>query len=124
MTEAYLDTVIKQFPQGFVDFGAFNQILQQRQPDENDTEEQVVEAFRVFDKDQQGTIALSELQTVLSNLGEKLTVGWGWRFGFFVFKFFVLCFKEDEVDELLREAGMQGQQQIDYRQFARVIMGN
>ena len=38
-----------------------------------DTEEDIIEAFRVFDKDGNGTISAAELRHVMTNLGEKLT---------------------------------------------------
>jgi Ca2+-binding EF-hand superfamily protein len=40
---------------------------------ETDTEEELIESFKVFDKDGDGLIAIWELREVLSNLGEKLT---------------------------------------------------
>jgi calmodulin len=40
---------------------------------EQDTEEDIIEAFRVFDKDGNGTISAAELRHVMTNLGEKLT---------------------------------------------------
>lgn len=38
-----------------------------------DTEDDIIEAFRVFDKDGNGTISAAELRHVMTNLGEKLT---------------------------------------------------
>lgn len=40
---------------------------------ETDTEEELIESFKVFDKDGDGLIAIWELKEVLTNLGEKLT---------------------------------------------------
>jgi calmodulin len=40
---------------------------------EQDTEDDIIEAFRVFDKDGNGTISAAELRHVMTNLGEKLT---------------------------------------------------
>ena len=40
---------------------------------DTDTDEELREAFRVFDKDNDGYITGSELKHVMSNLGEKLT---------------------------------------------------
>ena len=40
---------------------------------DTDTDEELREAFRVFDKDNDGYITGTELKHVMSNLGEKLT---------------------------------------------------
>jgi Ca2+-binding EF-hand superfamily protein len=40
---------------------------------EQDTEDDIIEAFRVFDKDGNGTISAAEPRHVMTNLGEKLT---------------------------------------------------
>lgn len=40
---------------------------------DTDTEEEMVEAFRVFDKDGNGVITAEELKMVMANLGENLT---------------------------------------------------
>lgn len=59
-----------------------------------DSEEEIKEAFKVFDKDGNGMISLHELAQVMANLGEKLT--------------------DDELDEMMREADINGDGQIDY----------
>ena len=52
------------------------------------------EAFRVFDKDGNGFISAAELRHVMTNLGEKLT--------------------DEEVDEMIREADIDGDGQVNY----------
>ena len=56
-----------------MDFPAFLTIMARKMKD-TDTEEDIIEAFRVFDKDGSGVISAAELRHVMTNLGEKLTV--------------------------------------------------
>jgi len=73
-----------------------------RKMKDQDTEEDIIEAFRVFDKDGNGTISAAELRHVMTNLGEKLT--------------------EEEVDEMIREADVNGDGIIDYKEFTKIIL--
>ena len=59
-----------------------------------DTDEELREAFKVFDKDGNGFISAAELRHVMTNLGEKLT--------------------DEEVDEMIREADIDGDGQVNY----------
>ena len=61
---------------------------------DSDMESEIRQAFRMFDKDGNGFISATELRHVMTNLGEKLT--------------------EAEADEMLREADIDGDGQIDY----------
>lgn len=61
---------------------------------DTDSEEEIREAFRVFDKDGNGFISAAELRHVMTNLGEKLT--------------------DEEVDEMIREADIDGDGQVNY----------
>ena len=51
------------------------------------------EAFKVFDRDNNGFISAAELRHVMTSIGEKLT--------------------DDEVDEMIREADQDGDGRID-----------
>ena len=69
----------------------------------NDAEE-IKEAFKVFDKDGNGYISAAELRHIMTNLGEKLT--------------------DEEVDEMIREADVDGDGQINYDEFVDMMMQN
>lgn len=47
--------------------------MMSRKMRDTDSEEEILEAFKVFDKDGSGFITAAELQHVMTNLGEKLT---------------------------------------------------
>jgi calmodulin len=69
---------------------------------ENDTEDEIREAFKVFDKDGNGFISAAELRHVMTNLGEKLT--------------------DEEVDEMIREADVDGDGQVNYDEFVKMML--
>ena len=71
---------------------------------DTDSEEELKEAFKVFDKDGNGFISASELRHVMTNLGEKLT--------------------DEEVDEMIREADVDGDGQINYEEFVKMMMSS
>ena len=57
--------------------------------------------IRVFDKDGNGYISAAELRHVMTNLGEKLT--------------------DEEVDEMIREADIDGDGQVNYEEFVTMM---
>jgi len=72
-----------------------------RKMKDTDSEEEIREAFRVFDKDGNGFISAAELRHVMTNLGEKLT--------------------DEEVDEMIREADIDGDGQVNYEGMIAVV---
>ncbi|KAL5722044.1 Calmodulin-3 [Ranunculus cassubicifolius] len=58
--------------------------------------------FKVFDKVQNGFISAAKLRHVMTNLGEKLT--------------------NDEVDVMIREAAVDGDGQVNYEEFVRMML--
>ena len=68
-----------------------------------DSHSDIIEAFKIFDKDGNGYINAAEFRHVMSNLGEKLT--------------------EQEVDELIKEADKDGDGQVNYDEFVNMMHG-
>lgn len=86
---------------GTVDFPEFLTMMARKMKD-TDSEEEILEAFKVFDKDGNGFISAAELRHIMTNLGEKLT--------------------DEEVDEMIREADIDGDGQINYEEFVKMMM--
>lgn len=72
---------------GTIDFAEFLTLMA-RKMKTKDSEAEILEAFKVFDKDGSGKISASELRQVMNNLGEKLS--------------------DQEVEEMIREADLDG----------------
>jgi len=64
------------------------------------SKEEVIEAFRVFDKDGKGTMSVSEFREILTELGEPMSPG--------------------EIDEMIYEA-CGNSQSINYHQFVDML---
>lgn len=89
--------ILKKFlGNGTIDFPEFLTMMARKMKD-TDSEEEIREAFRVFDKDGNGFISAAELRHVMTNLGEKLT--------------------DEEVDEMIREADIDGDGQVNYEGY-------
>lgn len=86
---------------GSIDFPEFLTMMARKMKD-TDSEEEIIEAFKVFDKDGNGFISRAELSHVMTNLGEKLT--------------------DEEVDGMIHEADVDGDGFINYEEFVRMMM--
>ncbi|KAL4448878.1 hypothetical protein ABPG77_007595 [Micractinium sp. CCAP 211/92] len=103
-TEAELQDMITEVDadgNGTIDFPEFIQLMARKMKD-TDSEAELMEAFKVFDKDGNGFISAAELRHVMTNLGEKLT--------------------DEEVDEMIREADTDGDGQVDYNEFVKMML--
>lgn len=83
---------------GSIDFPEFLTMMARKMEDA-DSEEEILQAFKVFDKDGNGFISAAELRHILTNLGEVLT--------------------DEDVDGMIREADIDGDGQINYKEFVR-----
>lgn len=104
VTEAEVKEMIKGVDDdgsGTVDFNEFLGLMSKKLKD-NEAEEEFRAAFKVFDKDHNGLISPDELRQVMKNLGHRLT--------------------DKEVEEMIKEADADNNGQIDYQEFAKVMM--
>ncbi|CAK7340957.1 unnamed protein product [Dovyalis caffra] len=86
---------------GTIEFGEFLNLMA-RKMKENDADEELKEAFKVFDKDQDGYISPNELRHVMINLGEQLT--------------------DEELEQMIREADLDGDGLVNYEEFVRMML--
>lgn len=84
---------VDQDGNGTIEFNEFLQMMSKKMKG-GDGEEELKEAFRVFDKNNDGLISSSELRHVMTNLGEKLS--------------------QEEVDDMIKEADLDGDGQVNY----------
>ncbi|MCJ1321932.1 hypothetical protein MMC15_007277 [Xylographa vitiligo] len=92
---------------GTIDFPEFLTMMARKMKDTDSEDEirvdqNIKEAFKVFDRDNNGFISAAELRHVMTSIGEKLT--------------------DDEVDEMIREADQDGDGRIDYNEFVQLMM--
>ena len=92
---------VDQDGSGKIEFKEFLDLFAKKMKDP-DTEEDLIEAFKIFDKDGNGVISANELRHVMTTLGERLT--------------------EEEADEMIREADIDGDGFINYHEFVKIMM--
>ena len=105
-TEAELQEInneINKNGTGKIEFNEFLE-LYARKMKEPDTEEDLIEAFKTFDKDGSGVISANKLKHIMVVLGGKLT--------------------EEEVDEMFKEADIDKDGFINYHEFVKTMINN
>ncbi|KAJ3645655.1 hypothetical protein Zmor_023296 [Zophobas morio] len=91
---------VDQDGNGTIEFNEFLQMMSKKMKDA-DGEEELKEAFRVFDKNNDGLISSNELRHVMTSLGERLS--------------------EEEVDDMIKEADLDGDGQVNYEEFVNIL---
>ncbi|XP_055682749.1 calmodulin-like isoform X1 [Lutzomyia longipalpis] len=102
-TETELRDMVNEVDQdgnGTIEFNEFLQMMSKKMKGA-DGEDELREAFRVFDKNNDGLISSSELRHVMTNLGEKLS--------------------EEEVDDMIKEADLDGDGMVNYNEFVMIL---
>jgi calmodulin len=103
--EAELDEIVKEFdPDGstLIDFNTFLTLMSKKKTSVPAAE--ILEAFKVFDLDNNGYITGSELHEVmfkLAGMNEKLS--------------------REEVDDMIREADLNEDGRINYKEFVKMV---
>ena len=139
-TEAELADMINEVDadgNGTIDFPEFLTMMARKMKD-TDSEEEILEAFKVFDKDGNGFISAAELRHIMTNLGtiylhllyvyeilsiHVLVTDWPTnQFVFFPPKLIGEKLSDEEVDEMIREADIDGDGQINYEEFVKMMM--
>ncbi|KAJ2449403.1 hypothetical protein EV183_004915 [Coemansia sp. RSA 2336] len=103
-TEEELNDMINEVDEngdGSIDFPEFVAMMARKPMSSEGPEDEILEAFRVFDKNNDGVISADELRQVMNSLGEKLT--------------------DAEIEEMIREADVDGDGQINYEEFAKMM---
>ena len=122
-TEAELQDMINEVDadgNGTIDFPEFLTMMARKMRD-TDSEEEIKEAFKVFDKDGNGFISAAELRHVMTNLGEDASELGGDFAGACSMQVSGEKLTETEVDEMIREADVDGDGQINYEGWSCVI---
>ncbi|KAK7863906.1 hypothetical protein R5R35_014476 [Gryllus longicercus] len=102
-TETELRDMVNEVDQdgnGTIEFNEFLQMMSKKMKGA-DGEDELREAFRVFDKNNDGLISSTELRHVMTNLGEKLS--------------------DEEVDDMIREADLDGDGMVNYEEFVTIL---
>ena len=103
-TEEELNEMIEEVDldkNGEVDFEEFITLMNRRSK-EIDIEEEVLNAFKIFDKEGNGLISITELRHIMMTLGDQLS--------------------EEEIDDMLKEADSDGDGYINYEEFIKNML--
>lgn len=86
---------------GEIQFEEFLLLFSRHKKNAQPEDEELRQAFKVFDADGNGTISKSELKRVMDMLGEKLS--------------------DAQIDEMMREADTNGDGEIDFNEFRHMM---
>ena len=103
-SEAELQNMINEVDinnNGAIDFKEFLDIMIKKLKD-SENEEELIEAFKIFDRDGNGLISADELLHVMVSLGENTNL--------------------EEIEELIKDADLDGDGFINYEEFVKLIL--
>ena len=96
-----IDSFDNEKSNNLIDFNSFLIIMAKRKND-IDKEEDLLEAFRVFDKENNGKISARELRYVMMSSGEDLN--------------------ENDIEDMIHEARTENEDYIDYYKFVKLML--
>jgi centrin-1 len=85
---------------GTIDFPEFLEMMTAKMSS-RDSKEEILKAFRLFDDDETGKITLKNLRRVAKEIGENMT--------------------DEELQEMIEEADLDGDNEIDVEEFLRIM---
>ncbi|CAC5377258.1 unnamed protein product [Mytilus coruscus] len=85
---------------GTINFTEFTNMMGKKMENSNPVED-LREAFKIFDKNNDGKIDPNELKKVMVNIGEKLT--------------------DEEANEMIKEADVDGDGKVNYEEFVTMM---
>ena len=103
-SEAELQNLVNEVDiegNGTIDFKEFLGLMAKKMK-EPENEEEIIEAFKVFDKDGNGLISSDELLHVMVSLGDNLTI--------------------EEVEDLIKDADLDKDGYINYAEFVKLLL--
>lgn len=102
-SDSEVEAMIQQADQdgdGSIDFLEFLEVMASK-IGENSFEDDLREAFQLFDRDNNGYISKREMRFVMSSLGEQIT--------------------DAGVDNMMREVDLDGDGRVNYEEFIRMM---
>ena len=86
---------------GEIDFDEFRSLMLKKMK-ESEPEEELVEVFKIFDKDGNGVIDWTDLQVIFKELGEKVT--------------------DEDMKEMIEEHDFDRDKGLNFEEFVRMMM--
>ena len=84
-----------------IEFDEFCKIMNNKLK-QNDAEQELIEAFKIFDREGKGLISENEFKHIMLSLGEKIS--------------------EEELEEMMKKADPEKKGYVNYKQFVKVIL--
>ena len=84
-----------------IEFEEFLKIMNNKLK-QTETEQELIEAFKIFDKEGKGLISENEFKHIMLSLGEKIS--------------------EEELEEMMKKADPKNQGYVNYKEFAKILL--
>jgi len=101
-TKSELVNMIKDIGSKEIDLQKFLELMSKQKQIEENLKEELLETFKIFDKNGTGTVSRQELRHVLTTIGEQLT--------------------EDEIEEMIKEADLNQDGKLVIEDFVKMLL--